>query len=218
MKRPARPKLTLRKRGGFTLVEVLVAVAVLAFSLSVLMGTQSLVTQQLKLADQMYLAAILIHEQMLRIEDEIRQEGASETTDRDCGDFDEDQYEGFEWCVEIEPVEISDDAEDQFVANVHGELFGEGASGEGSLSGSAAVSRFLPMIIGQVPQFINQVGERTRKITLTIEWEGPFGEQSLTVTQYFVLENSGSGVGLDSAIPTELQQLNQQMNPAVLPN
>src|SRR5262249_40753801 len=66
-------------------------------------------------------------------------------------------------------------------------LFGEGASGEGSLSGSAAVSQFLPMIIGQIPQFINQVGELTRKITLTVSWDSTMGSQTLTVTEYFVL-------------------------------
>ena len=76
---------------------------------------------------------------------------------------------------------------DDYVANIHAELFGEGTTGEGSLSGSAAVSQYLPMIIGQVPEFINQVGERTRKITLVVMWESLLGPQSLTVTQYFTV-------------------------------
>lgn len=194
-------------QGGFTLVETLVALAILAFSLATLMGTQAVTAQKLAMANQMTTAALLVRQQMLAIEDELRQDGASDTVDTDCGDFDEDAFEDFEWCVEIEPVEVTDDAEDQFVANIHAELFGEGAGGEGSLSGSAAVSRFLPMIIGQVPRFINQVGERTRKITLRILWESSLGPQELTVTQFFVLEEPSTVGGLESTIPVDLQQL-----------
>ena len=203
-------------RDGFTLVETLVALAILAFSLATLMGTQAVTAQKLAMANQMTTAAMLVRHQMLIIEDELRDEGFSETIDTDCGDFDEDAYEDYEWCVQIEPVEITDDAEDQFVANIHAELFGEGAGGEGSLSGSAAVSRFLPMIIGQVPRFINQVGERTRKITLRILWESPLGPQELTVTQFFVLDELNTTGGLESAVPIQIQPGDIQSIPRVL--
>ena len=205
-----------RGREGFTLVETLVALAVLAFSLATLMGTQAVTAQKLAMANQMTTAALLVRHQMLIIEDELRDEGFSDTIDTDCGDFDEDAYSNYEWCVQIEPVEITDDAEDQFVANIHAELFGEGAGGEGSLSGSAAVSRFLPMIIGQVPRFINQVGERTRKITLRILWESPLGPQELTVTQFFVLDEPSTTGGLESTIPIQLQPGDLQNIPRIL--
>lgn len=211
--RLGRSRRSARAQGGFTLIETLVALAILAFSLATLLGTQAVTAQQLRLADQMNIASLAVHDQMLAIEDQLRSDGFQDTIVTDCGDFDEEQYAIYEWCVEIEPVEISDDAEDQFVAEIQGELFGGGATGEGSLSGSAAVSQYLPFIIGQVPRFINQVGERTRKITLEVKWESPFGEQTLTVTEYFTVMSAEETLGDDpivdpvTGLPTGLPEL-----------
>jgi len=182
-------------RRGFTLIEAMTALAILAFALATLMGTQAVTTQKLALADEIHIATLLVQDQMLSVEDYLRTEGFEETIYSDCGDFEEDVYENYNWCVEIEPVEISDEAEDQFVADVSGELFGDGSTGEGALSGSAAVSQYLPMIIGQVPGFINQVGERTRRITLEVQWESTLGPQTLTVTQYFTVMDQQETLG-----------------------
>lgn len=176
-------------KAGFTLVEMLIALAVLASSLAILLGSQAANVRSLELANQMHIASLLVHSQMLRVEEELRKEGFSTGITTSHGDFRDDGFDQYEWLVEIEPVEITDDASDQFVANVQAELFGDGTTGAGSLTGSAAVSQFLPMLIGYVPQLINQVGERTRKITLTVSWESPFGPQDLTVTQYFTVMN-----------------------------
>jgi prepilin-type N-terminal cleavage/methylation domain-containing protein len=178
----------MKRRDGFTLIEIMVALAVLAFSLATLMGVQALTVQKLMLADQMNIAAVLVRQKMLEVEEELRQDGFSRTISSDSGDFREAGFDLYEWDVEIEPVEITEDAEEQFVANIHGELFGEGTDGgEGSLTSSAAVSQYLPMIIAQVPHFINQVGERTRRITLVVSWESMLGPQTLTITEYFTV-------------------------------
>ena len=61
------------------------------------------------------------------------------------------------------------------------------------------------MIIGQVPRFINSVGERTRKITLTVAWESFGIPQELRVTQYFVLlqrDREALEVAIPVAMPT----------------
>jgi hypothetical protein len=177
---------------------MMIALAVLAFALATLVGTQASTVRMLALADQMNVAAMLVRTRMQELEQELEEEGFEVGIETDHGDFEDDGYEDYEWLVEIEPVEITADAEDQFVANIHAELFGEGTTGEGSLSGSAAVSQYLPLIIGQVPQFINQVGERTRKITLTVSWDSLLGPQTLTVTQYYTtLEEQQQVVAID---------------------
>ena len=63
------------------------------------------------------------------------------------------------------------------------------------------------MIIGQVPEFINQVGERTRKIRLTVYWTALGGEQKLTVNQYYTVlrrEDAYLDEALDTAVPTPI--------------
>lgn len=192
-----------RSAPGFTLIEIMLALAVLAFSLATLMGTQASTIRMLTVADQMQVAAILVRAQMQALEEQLRQDGFQETILTDRGDFRDEGFEEYEWESQIEPVEITDDAEDQFVANIHAELFGEGTTGEGSLSGAAAVSQFLPMIIAQVPEFINQVGQRTRKVILTITWESPMGPMSMTVSQFYTVleleQTGGTGEPLEGA-------------------
>jgi general secretion pathway protein I len=187
-------------RAGFTLVEMMLALAVLAFSLATLMTTQASTVRMMGLADEMQVAAILLRAQMQALEEELRTEGFQDSILTSRGDFRRDGFDAYEWEAIIEPVEVTDDAEDQFVANIHAELFGEGMTGEGSLTGAAAVSQFLPMIIGQVPEFINQVGQRTRKITLTITWDSRMGLMALTANQFYtVLDLEEAGMG--SAAP-----------------
>lgn len=196
----------MTRTGGFTLIEMLIALAILAGSFTTLLAIQGNTVQSLEKADQLQIAAMLARGKMLDVEEDLRQHGFQTGIVTDDGDFDDEGFEGFEWIVEIEPVEISDESEDQFVANIHAELFGEGATGAGSLTGSAAVSQYLPMIIGQVPRFINSVGERTRKITLTVAWECLGNPMELRVTQYFVLL-ARDREALEVAVPTAFPNL-----------
>jgi prepilin-type N-terminal cleavage/methylation domain-containing protein len=202
--RPRRRRLGAG-RSGFTLIEMLVAFFVLATALAVLVVKQAETLRGMRLAQEMNIAAMLVRSKMMDIEQQLETEGFQSTIYTDHGDFHEMGWDNYRWEAEVEPVEIDAESQDQFVADITTELYGEGSTGEGTLSGSAAVSRYLPMIIGQVPEFINEVGERTRKIRLTVYWDTVAGEQKLTVNQYYtVLRREDAyleGEGTDTAVP-----------------
>jgi hypothetical protein len=44
----------------------------------------------------------------------------------------------------------------------------------------------LPMLIGQIPEMINQIGKKVRRINLTIYYEFGDEERTMEVTQYVV--------------------------------
>ncbi|MCA9565316.1 MAG: type II secretion system protein, partial [Myxococcales bacterium] len=64
-----RPQLRKRSsQAGFTLIEVIVSLAILAFSLSTLMGLQALTTQQLRMAEQLNTGSMLVRLKMMAVE------------------------------------------------------------------------------------------------------------------------------------------------------
>lgn len=193
-----------RHRAGFTLMEVLIAFAILAVSLSILIGTQANSVQMNDRANRMAVAAMLARGKMYDLESELLRDGFSQTTQRDRGTFRDEGFEHFRWSSEVEVVEISGRAEQEFVEGITAQLYGDGET-EGVLSGASAVTQFLPMIIAQIPQIINDLSERTRRITLTVSWDVGQGSQSFTVTQFVVNLDSEDFLRSDEApTPDEL--------------
>ena len=59
----------------------------------------------------------------------------------------------------------------------------------------SGLSSMLPMAMSMVPQLINKLGERMRKVTLTVSWPEGTGTESITVQQFVVNLNPGGAEG-----------------------
>ncbi len=172
-------------RRGFTLMEVLIALVILAGSLTILLGTQANHVQMGQAANEMSIASMLGRLKMLEVESEIAADGFNEGEQTDNGTFRKEGFNTFKWEVTIEPVEIDETAQEALLGQANSTLFGEGDSGQGgTFTGNAAFASYLPLVVGLIPEFINRLGERVRKITLVIQWEGVYGERTLTLEQY----------------------------------
>ena len=89
--------LRVNQQDGFTLLEVMIAVAILAIALTVIYGSQS---QSLSLAAEAKFntrAAFLLQQKLAELE------SGSVELQSDEGDFGE-EYPGFRWQVEVEDV------------------------------------------------------------------------------------------------------------------
>ena len=198
----------MRRAPGFTLIELIMAVFILAMSVTILMGTQSTSMRLMGYANNTAVVTMLTRAKMQDLEYEvqatIKEEGLSEefvqTLD---GDFSEQGYPEIYWEALIQSIEIDDNAANNFVESVTNQLYGSGDE-EGSLSGNLAITQFLPVMIGYFPVIINQLGQRIRKITLTTTWDYLGVEQTLTVSQFItVLEvDAASGVSGSSVTAT----------------
>lgn len=177
-------QLTRHSR-GFTLLEVLIALAILASALTILIGTMSTAGQQAHYANTMTQVGQLARSKMIDIEYELMDEGFQEDGQTLGGDFKDEGYDHIRWEATVEPVEIPPDVKEELIGQVNSQLFG-GASAEGALQGNAAFSAMLPMLIGQVPEMINQIGQKIRRVDLTIYYEFNGEEEKKTFQQYVV--------------------------------
>jgi general secretion pathway protein I len=90
-----------KKQNGFTLLEVMIAISILAIALTVLLGNQS---QSLRLAEESrfaFTASLLIKEKLADF-----QIAGEELTSTE-GDFGDD-YPGYFWSVEVETPDFED--------------------------------------------------------------------------------------------------------------
>ena len=188
------------KTHGYTLMEVLIAVTILAFVLTVVLGTQASQVQVGATANELGTASLLGRGKMLEIESELMSDGFSDNEERDRGDFRSEGFASMSWESVVMPVNIDDGSKEALLGEANTKLFGEGEGGGGGLfTGNEGFASYLPMVVGLLPDYINQIGEKVRKVQLTITWENMRGEQTLTLVQYVTNVDADEKEGLDSA-------------------
>jgi len=173
---------------GFTLLEVLIALAILASALTILMGSMANAGQQAAYSNDLTTATQLARGKMYDVEYKLMDDGFSELEQTYSGDFTDDGHPEISWEAKVRPVEIPEEAKEQFLAQINTQLFGD--QSQGALKGNAAFSAMLPMLIGQLPQIINNIGRKVRRIDLVVSF--PFGgkEYPLKVTEYMADPNT----------------------------
>ena len=183
---------------GFTLIEMMIAIFILATSMAVLLGTQSTSMRLMGYANNTSVITMLTRAKMQDIEYEvqrtIKDEGVKEDyVEEYRGDFSDIGYDDIYWEAKVQSIELSDDASNDFVESVTNQLYGTGDD-TGTLSGNTTITQFLPMMVSFMPTIINQLGQRIRRITLTTTWDYLGVEQSLTVSQFVVILEADASV------------------------
>ena len=196
-------------RRGFTLLELMIAIFILALSVSILMTTQNTSLRLMGYANNTSVVTMLTRAKMQDLEYEVQQQIAEEGLEEDyvdtqSGDFGDMGYGDIYWEAVVQSIEIDDNAANDFVESVTNQLYGSGDQ-EGSLSGNLAITQFLPLMVSYLPTILNQLGQRIRKITLTTTWDYLGVEQTLTVSQFItILEvDAGSGASGSSVTATD---------------
>jgi general secretion pathway protein I len=173
----------MTKPRGFTLLEVLLALAILASALTVLLGTAANSSQQAVFANDLTIASQLARSKMIDIEYEIMEEGFDSNDQQLRGDFSREGQPDYTWEANIQVVEIPESAKEEFLAQINTQLFG---GDQGALQGNAAFSAMLPMLIAELPTMINNIGKKVRKVDLVIEFSRGSGRFPLKVSQYVI--------------------------------
>lgn len=222
------------REAGFTLLEMMVAIAVLAIALVAITSAQQSSLNNAFRVQRGQAAALMMRAIVQDIEEEYRLEGFPENsiTDRSCEvpDVFQDQ---FDCRYDLERLSLQQADMQALVDQSFGGLLGDGGldaamrgdrsnlSGtmEGLVSGASSLASGMDMsglaflmpffgpegdalralcnidpmmlIMGFmgvqafVPMVLEQVGERTRKLSVRVSWkEGPFGLREFGVTTY----------------------------------
>lgn len=168
-----------RSEAGFTLLEIMVAIAVLSMSLVVLL---SIITNNIRATNHAKMttaATLLARSKMIDIEDQILDNGFSDSTETAAGTFKELGYPQFGWETTIERIELPADmgqrAKDQ--------------SAQDSMDAKDPMSMLTGFMGSMMSSFIEPVRiglqESIRKVTVKVFWdEHGRRNQSFEVVQY----------------------------------
>lgn len=217
---------------GFTLLEVMVALAVLAIALTAISTAQHSAMHHSVYVYKGQLAAMLIRGTVLDIEQEYLAEGFPENSieDREC-DLEDPYDDMFECKYDLVRMDLEPDQLTSIVDQSFGGLLGEGGLGsleaggemsatmEGLVSGNSKLASqvdfsklaFLMPLLGPegpalmdlcginlsgmmmgfmgmqaiAPKILSEVGNRTRKLTVTLSWkDGPLASRDFSITTF----------------------------------
>ncbi len=205
--------------GGFTLLEVLMAVAILGLGLTVLLGAQVGMFTNAKRAERLSLAVNVARCRMSELELELLTKGypmIDQESEGDCC-MNESSDEGFRCSWKIQRVELPEPIDTEGVTDggldlstdntgTFGPLMelqekGPSALGEtadlGTLAenfGAAAsgTDGLVSMVMGMVyPSLKPMLEASIRKVVVTVSWKDGVREQKLVVTQFLTDPRQG---------------------------
>ncbi len=236
MSGPAQPTagLTRGEHRGFTLLEVLVAVAILGLGLSVILSAQVGLFNNASRAESMSLAPELARCKMSEIELDLLEKGFGVIDQRDSGPCCADENDGRYTCEwKVEQIKLPEAGETAFGgdANAAG---GDSGGGLGALSALAQTSSLGPNALGEqkdlggmasmlsqsggnpidgaaalvmsmvYPELKPMLEASIRKVTVDVVWKEGKNRRSMSVVQYVTSPQQG---GLDPNAAAGLEGL-----------
>ncbi len=190
---------------GFTLLEVMIAMAILAMSLAALLGHEGVAIQMSNYSNRLTQASLLAQGKFLDIEHKMIKDGMELYDDCVDGDFRSEGYRQFEWKACAYKLELEGNASEALMEQVMGMLSGMGmgeldpnvraaaAAGDPSGGDMARIAGQIQQAVGAVPMFLEQLQDKIRKVRLQVTWKDHAGDRQV------VLERFITALGSDPA-------------------
>lgn len=240
--------MTRRLSRAFTLLECIVALAVLALSLMAIFNINSTAVASHVFAKKLTVATLLARSKMTDIEQKLYDKGFAADDEEDAGDFSDDGWSSFQWRSKIVAPKTTGLKPEQAIAaifniplgdtdNPLAMLMGAGAGGEdknapkgGAAANPMAAAMAGPaaaMIQGQFTQMVDQITQSVREVHLTVTWkEGRQTESFDLVTHVVSLgpgtDRNGGAAAAAGITTTEGEPMvrtdNGQIVPKPVPN
>lgn len=172
---------------GFTLLEVMIALAILAMSLTVIAMAQSNAVRAEGRAKQMTIATLLAREKMVDVEDELFEEGFSDFDEEEKGDFDEQGFKSFSYVLKVDKIELPTSINaDSLTSALSG---GVGAEGDNATAGSGDKGGMFAagakLMSAQFEMFRNILEQSIRRVSVRVSWKEGTRERYVAVVGYF---------------------------------
>jgi general secretion pathway protein I len=190
-RRPAR-----RVARGFTLLEVMVALAILAGSLLAISDVVSGALRNHVRARNLEVATLLARGKLAAVEDHYEAKGFKTSDEADDGTFEDEGHPEVRWRVEVTvpPGELGPDA-------VLRALTGSEDALQQLLpppDQAPQLAPFQAVIAAQLQGKLGELGQKlkqgVRQVRLTISWPEGSGEESFAVTTHMVVLAPGEGL------------------------
>ncbi|HEY8211778.1 MAG TPA: prepilin-type N-terminal cleavage/methylation domain-containing protein [Myxococcaceae bacterium] len=209
----------MRRRAGFTLLETMVAMAILAGSLMAIARLNSGSVAMHAYTKKVTVATLLARSKMTDLEQELYDKGFSADDDEQSGDFSAEGFSSFKWRAKILAPRTSGVSTDQLLAAVFNipvggggdgqdglsaisSLFGgasgspPGGDGKGGPAGAGGAGALAGMAGGlaqaQMTQFLDQIAKTVREVHLTVTWRDGTIVESVDLVTHVVSLGPGS--------------------------
>jgi prepilin-type N-terminal cleavage/methylation domain-containing protein len=203
---------------GFTLLELMIAMAILALSLVALLGHQSVAIQGGDFSNRVSQAAFLLEGKLLDVKHKILSESVDIYDNCEEGDFKDEGFrrrsEMYRWKVCTFKLEIQEGASEQLTEQIGAALMGvggEGAMGGGGLGALAAQQGMDPMdpngqlgkmmgqiqmATGAIPMLLQQLEDKVRKVRIEVSWKDKTRDRRVLVERFVTSLGSDSAAGM----------------------
>lgn len=182
---PTRPTRRRHAHGGFTLLEVLIAVAILSISLTSLLTSQMAALRATRYAQAVTSAAFLAEYQLIEIEWKVKQEelGWGETDKEFDGTFADQGWPDMKYACLVDMVEVPEYAALQRAADAaenENRPTGPGSTGMKDVGEQAfdSLGMFWPMVKEAIERSL-------RKVSCTVTWTDGKVTHDFTVETYW---------------------------------
>lgn len=216
------------RRGGFTLLEVMVALAVLAGSLMAVAQLSGGALRNFGYARDLSVATLLARGKMAELEEKYEDKGFTDFDETEEGTFAEEGMPGMRWKLELRRPSSELTAEkilgaflgtgdaDVGSQELIGKLLGSGgasaAGGKGGPSSAAPGGVMGGVLQNQVNAFAEELKKAVRQVNLRISWLDGKTPQGFDVSTYWVVLNPkapGGSRGTNPDIPPNLASPSQ---------
>ncbi|HVP68981.1 MAG TPA: prepilin-type N-terminal cleavage/methylation domain-containing protein [Anaeromyxobacteraceae bacterium] len=215
--------LAARPGGGFTLLEVLIALTVLAGSLLAISDLAGNAIRNYAYARDLSVATLLAREKMAELEERYEDSGFRDFDETQDGDFADQGRPEFRWKLEVRKPDTKLSA-DQLLAVFLGanpddvntqELLSKLLGGQQAAGGASSSTQPAAGIGGamggifqtQLTAFGEDIKKAIRELRLVVSWKSGKREESFDVSTYLVVLNPkapGGAHGADPDIPPGL--------------
>ena len=169
---------SLRNNKGFTLIEVMIAMAIMVLAFTSILAVESGSIHASARAKEMNIVAMLAKNQMIETEFKIEGKPFGEVQKEEAGKF-EPPYEDYQWKTTVK----------ELVFPGLGSLFSGGGAGSGdpksgsSSSDNSGGGQMMETFGKLMTQFLSKA---IREVTVTVLWSHGSGDQTFSLTTYWV--------------------------------
>lgn len=177
---------------GFTLLEVMIALLILAMSLTVLLSSQSASMAAAGRSRDITLAALLARSKMIDIEQKLIHDGFTTGTVEDSGDFKDEGEAKAKWQYRVTEIELDLSLITDLCEGYNKDKSGSSAPISSASANTDPCTTMASTMSTQFQQLATSVGQAMRVVDLTV-----------TIPNGGVAKNSGEKVDLRTIVMRE---------------